>query len=669
VLCTLVSMAMVVEPHLIRTRSDLKGAVARCSEYGAFVIDVETDGLFTKTNWVTWVGLATHGQCHLIPMGQRNGRLLKRAHSRMELPPDHLRAVLQNGQLSQRKVKVNYPAVFGDPGEQLDPAVVFEELQPLLFSDLTKIGHNVKFDLMTVSKYYDGELPPGPYEDTMIMQHIVDENRRQYDLKECVLDMMHVVGLDQRRVYYPKLGKTIMSEAIDAVSRYLAKDTYLCWLLRQHLAAALQREGLASVFRLEMDVYPAVMRMEMGGTAIDTDEMKAVGDDLHNQITVLENRCWNIAKGPFAMTDVNKKRDLLFRPQKEGGQGLRPLSVTAKTGVPQLNQFTLEHYSETNELARLFSEWSAAAKLHSTYIVGLRNRMHVRDGQEYVYTTFTQQGTVTGRLSSRDPNVQNIPTDSSIRGLFVAPDGQVLIVADYDQIELRVIAHFSQDPVMMGIFQRGEDIHAGTAAAVLGKDIEEVTPIERSKIGKPLNFAVGYGAGWQKVAAMSGSSERQAKLFVDRYYQRFAMIKPWKRRVLLDAAHRGDPKNRYQQPAFVTTLLGRKRRLPDLYSDDNALRTRAERQAINHRVQGTAAEIMKIAIIKVDRAFQGTPYRMLMTVHDELLSSVPQDEAEQAKKAVVTAMSGICFANGDPIINVPLVVSCGTAKRWSEAKA
>lgn len=661
---------MVVEPYLIRTRHDLKTAVARCSQYDAFVIDVETDGVFTKTNWVTWVGLATHGQCFLIPIGQRHGRLIKRAHSKMELPPDHLRAVLQNGTLSMRKVKVNYPAVFGDPGEQLDPAVVFEELQPLLFSDQIKIGHNVKFDLMTVSKYYGGELPPGPYEDTMIMQHVVDENRRLYDLKECVLDMLRVVGLDQRRTYYPKLGKTIMNESLMDVARYLSKDTYLCWLLRHHLRERLKKQGLESVFRLEMDVYPAVMRMEMNGAAIDTDEMQAVGADLRQQITLIENRAWQIADGPFQMTDVNKKRELLFMPKDKvkGGQGLKPLTWTAKTGVPQLNQFTLEHYSETNELARLFSEWSAAAKLHSTYIVGLRDRMHERDGQHYVYTSFTQQGTVTGRLSSRDPNVQNIPTDSSIRGLFIAPDGQILIVADYDQIELRVIAHFSGDPVMQGIFQRGEDIHAGTAAAVLGKEIEEVTPIERSKIGKPLNFAVGYGAGWQKVAAMSGTSERQAKLFVRRYYERFAMIQPWKRRVLLEAWKRGDPKNPYGQPPFVTTLLGRKRRLPELYSGDNALKSRAERQAINHRVQGTAAEIMKIAIIRVDRAFQDTPYQMLMTVHDELLSAVPEAEAEQAKAAVVTAMSGICFANGDPILNVPLVVSCGTAKRWSEAK-
>jgi DNA polymerase-1 len=366
---------------------------------------------------------------------------------------------------------------------------------------------------------------------------------------------------------------------------------------------------------------------------------------------------------------VNRKRDLLFTPKKEGGQGLRPLSRTEKTNTPQLNQFVLEHYSGTNELARLFSEWSAAAKLHSTYITGMRKRMHETEGIHYVYTSFTQHGTVTGRLSSRDPNVQNIPTESLIRGLFIAPDGQMLVVADYDQIELRVMAHFCQDPTMLGIFQRGEDIHAGTAAVVLGKELEEVTPFERSKIGKPLNFAVVYGAGWQRVAAMSGASELAARGFLDRYYERFAYVQPWKRQVLLQAHKRGDPKHPFLQPPYVTTLLGRKRRLPELYDGDQAKRRRAERQAINHRVQGTAAEIMKIAMIRVNRAFADTPYRMQMTVHDELISAVPEEYVEQAKGVVVTSMSGISFNNGDPIINVPLVVSCKAAKRWSEAKS
>lgn len=662
-------MSMVVEPYLVRTRHDLKQAVAQCSEYGAFVIDVETDGVFTKTNWVTWVGLATYGGCFLIPIGQRHGRLIRASYVAQELPPEHKRKVLKSGKLSEAKVPIRHPAIFEDPGEQLDPALVFAELQPLLFSDMTKIGHNLKFDLMTVAKYYGGDLAPGPYEDTMIAQHIVDENRRAYDLKECVLDMMGVKGTDARRVYYPKLGKIIMESAIDAVGRYLARDTYWDWLLRCHLNAIIEEQGLRSLYRLEMDLYPAVMAMETQGMAIDTGEMETVGSGLEAEIKAIENRCWSIAGGPFPLTNVNRKRELLFSPKKEGGQGLRPLSRTEKTDTPQLNQFTLEHYAETNELARLFSEWSTVNKLHSTYITGMRKRMHETEGVHYVYTSFTQHGTVTGRLSSRDPNVQNIPTESLIRGLFVAPDGHLLIVADYDQIELRVMAHFCQDPVMLGIFQRGEDIHAGTAAVVLGKELEEVTPFERSKIGKPLNFAVVYGAGWNRVAAMSGASEMAARGFLDRYYERFAYVQPWKRQVLLQAHRRGDPKHPYLNPPFVTTLLGRKRRLPDLYSADQPLRRRAERQAINHRVQGTAAEIMKIAMIRVNRAFEGTDYRMQMTVHDELISAVPDVDVEAAKAVVVTSMSGISFNNGDPIISVPLVVSCKAAKRWSEAKS
>ena len=243
------------------------------------------------------------------------------------------------------------------------------------------------------------------------------------------------------------------------------------------------------------------------------------------------------------------------------------------------------------------------------------------------------------------------------------------MVADYDQIELRVLAHFCQDPTMMGIFLRGEDIHAGTAAVVLGLDLDSVTPTQRTKIGKPLNFAVTYGAGWEKVAAMSGTREPEARSFLDRYHEQFTHVQPWKAKVLSQARRRGDPAYPMRRPPFVTTLLGRKRRLPDLYDQDFRRRGYAERQAINHRVQGTAAEIMKIAILKVDALCQGRDWKMQMTVHDELSLAVPQSEVEEAKSSVVTAMSGISWSSGEPIITVPLVVSCGTAKRWSEAKS
>jgi DNA polymerase-1 len=362
------------------------------------------------------------------------------------------------------------------------------------------------------------------------------------------------------------------------------------------------------------------------------------------------------------LTNTDTKRSLLFSPKASGGQGLKPLKLTPKRQDPVLDQATLEHYAPRNELARLFLEGSEKQKVLSTYVTGIQNRM--TNGQ--VHTSFTQHGTVTGRLSSRDPNLQNIPRESDVRGLFVAPPGYSLVVADFDQIELRVTAHFSRDERMVGIFERGEDIHAGTVAAILGKPIEEVTKVER-QIGKGINFAVVYGAGPRKVAAMAGVEYEEARMFMDRYYNRFAMIRPWKHKMLAVARRRGNPQHPIKEPPYATTLLGRRRRLPDLFSHDSELCSRAERQAINHIVQGTAAEIMKIAMIRVHRAFADSPFTLILTVHDELVSLCPEGLEAQAKGTVVSAMSGITL-NDKPIIDIPLVVTCGTAKRWSEAK-
>lgn len=268
--------------------------------------------------------------------------------------------------------------------------------------------------------------------------------------------------------------------------------------------------------------------------------------------------------------------------------------------------------------------------------------------------------------NSRDPNLQNIPRDSNVRALFVAPPGYSLVVADYDQIELRVTAHFSRDERMRAIFDAGEDIHAGTIAAITGRDIGDISKEER-QVGKGLNFAVVYGAGPNKVAAMGGVSVEEARFFMKRYYQRFSNIEPWKNYVLNQARRRGDKHHPYLNPPYVTTLLGRKRRLSDLFSYDRESVGRAERQAVNHIVQGTAAEIMKIGMIRVDRAFQGSPFTMVLTVHDEIISLCPEGLEDECQELVVSSLNGITL-NERPIIDVPLVVSCGTAKRWSDAK-
>lgn len=659
---------------MITTRHDLKVAVANLSEQEAFSFDVETDGLNTRTNWVTWIGLGSYGQTYLIPMGHTKGRLRTPAYEEKVLPPDEDRRVLKSGKLSEAKIKRKVPATFWPPPVQLDPAVVFGELEPLFFSDQTKIAFNARFDLLTISKYYGGVVPSPPYEDPMIMTHVLDENRRNYELKEIILDWLFpkppgVPHTAQEKAYYPKLGKTIQDEPIDAVSRYLAKDAYLLWTYWKHARVRLDRENLMAVFRMEMDLYPALMRMQTHGCAIDLSMLTQVQAELEEDMEQWEERAWTIVNRPFSLTNVNEKRDLLFKSKKEvpGGQGLKPLKRTPKTGAPVLDAYTLEYYADTNPLADVFARWAEVQKLHSTYVIGLKARSHTDALGTFIYTQLTQHRTVTGRLSSTEPNLQNIPRESSIRGMFIAPPGHLLVVADYDQIELRVFAHFLQDPVMIDIFTRGLDIHAETAAFILHKAADALSKEERTTAGKTINFAVSYGAGLGRLMA-AGIPEDVARTFLDLYFRRFATIKPWRRAVLLGAHRRGDRSDPQRHPPYVETLFGRRRRLPDLYDFENRdLQARAERQAWNHVIQGTAAEIMKIAMIRVDRAFLGTPFKLLLTVHDELMAVAPQDQAEECKEVMTTAMSGI-MRRGKPILDVPLVVSCGIARAWNEAK-
>jgi DNA polymerase I-like protein with 3'-5' exonuclease and polymerase domains len=656
----------VLAPHLILSRAELKGAVAALSQHDAFSFDVETTGLDTRTNWVTWIGLASYGQCYRIPMGHRIGRLRRHGYTEKVLPPEEERETLQSGKLSQRKITRKVPPVYYPVPNQLDPAIVFQELEPLFFGDQIKVAFNARFDLMSIAKYYGGIVPEPPYEDPMIMTHVLDENRRNYELKEIILDWIGIRNPDRRKEYYPKLGKTIQDEPIDAVARYLSKDAYLLWLYWKHARSLLDREQLMHIFKIEMSLYPALMRMQTNGTAIDIDTLLRVQAELEEDMEKWEERAWTIVGKPFSLTNPTEKRDLLFKPRPEG-QGLAPLKRTPKTGVPVLDAATLDHYAPNNALADVFASWAEVQKLHSTYIIGLKARSHETPEGTFIYTQLTQHRTVTGRLSSTEPNLQNIPRGSSIRGMFVAPEGYRLVVADYDQIELRVFAHFLRDPVMLDIFTRGLDIHAETASFILGKPSDALTKEERTTAGKTINFAVSYGAGLGRLLA-AGIPEDTARQFLDKYFIRFATIKPWRRQTLLEAHRRGDRKDPQRRPPYVTTLLGRRRRLPDLYAFDNRdLQSRAERQAWNHRIQGTAAEIMKLAMLKVDRAFLGSPFKLLLTVHDELIALAPEERAEECQLIMESEMSGIMLA-GKPIIDVPLVVSCGTARAWNEAK-
>jgi DNA polymerase I len=287
---------------------------------------------------------------------------------------------------------------------------------------------------------------------------------------------------------------------------------------------------------------------------------------------------------------------------------------------------------------------------------GLRPRLY----RGRIHAGFTLHGTVTGRLSCREPNLQNIPRAGSdeddigqkIRRLFIAPPGHKLVVLDYGQVELRVLAMESQDPALMGIFKRGEDVHSGTIAQIRRKRVEDVSKEER-QLGKTLAFAITYGAGPDKVAATAKVKVKIAEETIDGYYDTFKGVSKWKNQALREGRKYG----------YVTTMSGRKRRLPMLNSSEWGLKGRAERQAINAIIQGSAADICKDAMIAVHEAFEGTPFQLVLQVHDELMAIVPEDMVDEALRIMRKAMGDGTIRRG-----VPINASGDAASNWAEAK-
>ena len=651
-------------PFVIRTREQLEEALAHVLTYDEFVVDVETNFAHPKVNEVSWVGLSVPDKIVLIPMGHPKGVLLTPSYTEKRLPPEEDRKILKSGKLSNLKKPYTIPATFADPGPQLRQDVVFEILKPLFFSDRTKIGHNLKFDLESIAKYYGGKIAPGPYVDTILLTHVLDENLDRYGLKELIMDWLRVPPNPEiRSKFYPNLGKIGVSEQpIDEVAKYLAKDVWYTYLYyKDHMSLLKKDKDLLRTFEIEMGLYPVLMDMELYGIHIDDALLRKRGEELEYERSAIAGRIWSICGTQFPISNPTEKRKYLFGPKKDGGQGLKPLTFTAKTNTPQLNQATLEHYAKENELASLMLEWSEKDKIIGTFIDGLieklvRGRLH---------TSFNQHRTVTGRLSSMNPNLQQIPRGDMIRDAFTADDGHMLVVADYDQVELRCAAYLSNDSEMVRVFRDNLDIHAQAAAAMLDVPIEEVTKDQR-QVGKTQNFGTLYGAGPQKIAIVADCSMEQAQEFIARYFEQFAGLSEWKDAMILKARNTG--RRSKLVPYADVPPFGRRRRLPDLYAEEMKDRARAERQVINSIVQGFAANVMKLAMIDLHKQTVGTPIQILLNVHDELVVQAPEAMVEEAKNLVVSTMENVVY-NGKPVLGeVPLTAEAGIAKRWSEAK-
>lgn len=681
-------------PHVITDRAGLADAVQVLSRKREFVIDVETAGGGALRNRVTWVGLGSTGSMFLIPLGHPHGIMTRPEH--MEKTPawlfypegDERRLTKVTKQPSMAMVEHRVKAEYAPPPPQLFPDEVFEAIHPLLFSDRGKVGHNLKYDLMSVAKYYDNEIPPPPYHDTIIVVHVCDETKQDYGLKALVRKDYRVTS-DR----YPNLGaKGVEEFGLDEVARYLAKDLHYCWLEYRHHYQRLVRRGWKAVYDFEMSLYPLIMDIERTGFPIDQTAMEEVRTELKASIAAIERRCYQIVGDEFPMSEMKWKRYLLFDewvkergpnqpPQVLRGvpryspqrrllttQALRPLSRTPKQNLAQVTQGVLEAYSDTNELARLFLEWSRLDKLRGTFVDGLTEWLHPHNGAlPTVHTSFKQHGTMTGRLSAEKPNLHQIPRGSTIRNLFVAGPGHVLICADYDQMELRCAGFLADDPEMIRTFRAGEDIHALAAATMLRVPVEEVDEHQR-QVGKTQNLGTLYGASDAKIALVAGTSISEASVFIRRYYRRFAALQPWKAQLLQEARDRGDPADLQAHPPHVLIPpVGRLRRITDLYSPIDRVRAHAERQAVNSLVQGFAAYIAKIAMLNLYQ--RNLPMQMLVQVHDEIVFRVEERQVDDVLPEVVEMMTNITDGSRNPILGqVPLVVTANVGYTWAEAK-
>ena len=520
----------------------------------------------------------------------------------------------------------------------------------LFTSNKLKIAQNLKFDLAILSKY--GLKINGPFFDTMLAHYLIEPDQRhnmqvlsEHYLNYTPISIETLIG---------KKGKNqgVMSDVeLSKIAEYAAEDTDITFQLKQKLHPQLLERGLDSVFEsIELPLVPVLAEMEHEGVKIDTAFLNAYSKDLQVQALNIQNKIFECAGMEFNISSPQQVGAVLFERLK-----LSDKPKKTKTGQYQTDEETLVSLMGKHEIIEYIMNFRALQKLKGTYVDALPLLVKAKTGR--VHTSFNQAVAATGRLSSQNPNLQNIPirTDlgREIRKAFVPRDeNHVLLSADYSQIELRIIAHISQDPTMIEAFNQGIDIHTATAAKVWNVAIEDVDKEMRRK-AKTVNFGIIYGISAFGLSQRVNISRTEAKEIIDNYFIQFPGIKSYMDKTINSARELG----------YVETISGRKRNLRDINSKNAVVRGFAERNAINAPIQGTAADMIKIAMIKIQDWLNASDLKtkMILQVHDELLFDVPKDEIETVKTKVKELMEGAMA------LNVPVLVEAGVGDNWLEA--
>ena len=616
----------------IAEEAALTGWIAEAMQSGLVAIDTETTSLSAVDAELVGISLATAaGKACYIPVGHVSERAVEAV------------ATSQISMFDAPMVSTAKKLMEG----QLPLARVLELLQPLLtHPGVLKVGHNLKYDLVVLTKY---DVKITPMADTMLMSY-------------CVGGGLHAHGLDFLADRYfghkmiafgdvagtGKNQKNFSEIAIDAATAYAAEDADFTLRLYQVLTPQVIASKVTTVYEtIERPLVPVIAAMEAAGIAIDAGVLQGLSAQFMEKITGLEKEIIDLAGMPFSVGSPKQLGEVLYDKLQLGGA-----KKSSKTGAYTTDAATLEALAEEgHEIARKVLEWRQYSKLKSTYTDALPRAASPRDGR--VHTSFSMASTTTGRLSSSDPNLQNIPIRSEegrrIRTAFIAPEGMQLVSADYSQIELRLLADMANIPVLRDAFRAGKDIHAVTASEMFGVPLDQMTGDIRRR-AKAINFGIIYGISAHGLSAQLGISRQEAATYIEKYFAQYPGIRGYMDRTIAFA----------REHQYVETLFGRRIHVRDINSKNGAFRQFSERAAINAPLQGTAADIIKRAMVSV-HAMLGDRARLLLQVHDELIVEAPTALAPQLATEMKRAMEQVAA------LSVPLTVEVGIGSNWGTA--
>jgi DNA polymerase-1 len=534
--------------------------------------------------------------------------------------------------------------------QQLPLAEVLNLLRPVLEDPaIKKVGQNIKYDWIVLSRH--GIALEGVVFDTMVASYLLNPSKRAHNLDQIALDFLGHKTIPFQEV--AGKGKNALSfnqVLLEKAVPYACEDADITLMAKEELMPRLEEIGLNDLMEsVEMPLVPVLMRMEMRGTCVDIDRLHELSKSFEQQLEALEASIYGLAGEEFNINSSQQLGNILFNKLK-----LPVLKKTKKKTGYSTDVDVLTRLAEEHEIPALILKYRTLTKLKSTYADALIELVNPETGR--IHTSYNQTVTATGRLSSSDPNLQNIPIRSDegmeIRRAFIPRKGWKLVSVDYSQVELRILAHYSDDQILIEAFQKNEDIHTRTATEVFQIPPSSMTTDLRRQ-AKAINFGIIYGMSAFGLSKQLGISQKMAKTYIDNYFARYKGVKRFIDQTLAEA----------NQTKMASTLLGRIRLLPDISSSNHNVRQAAERTAVNTPIQGSAADLIKLAMIRVDQAIRDRKLEtaMLLSVHDELVFEVPPHELDTVTPLVKDIMEGIWK------LKVPLMVNVAVGANWTEA--